>query len=328
MKLNFDKNPTILNNFLNYLLAIENYSENTIKAYNIDLLQFFSFIKQYLKIAVEVKEFNVFIVLQVKKADIIAFLIYLNFTRNNNPYTRQRKLTAIRRFYKWLLSIHPSGYTIENPAKTIPDIEKVERIPRHLNLEQAKKIQNIFTLKNTKFPARNNAIISLFLNTGIRVSELININLRDINFEKNQINIIGKRNKERIVYFSNSCKEKLKKYIEVRNRNKKIINIDEPLFVSYQNKRIGIDGVEDLCAKAYKLLGLEDYGYTTHTLRHTAASLMYIYVKQDILLLKSFLGHASLDSTQIYTHVYNKQVKEAVDRHPLNHIEEVKKKVA
>lgn len=328
MKLNFDKNPTILNNFLNYLLAIENYSENTIKAYNIDLLQFFSFIKQYLKIAVEVKEFNVFIVLQVKKADIIAFLIYLNFTRNNNPYTRQRKLTAIRRFYKWLLSIHPSGYTIENPARTIQDIEKVARIPKHLNLEQAKEIQDIFTLENTKFPVRNNAIISLFLNTGMRVSELININLRDINFEKNQISIIGKGNKERIVYFSNSCKEKLKKYIEVRNRNKKIINIEEPLFVSYQNKRIGIDGVEDICAKAYKLLGLEDYGYTTHTLRHTAASLMYIYVKQDILLLKSFLGHASLDSTQIYTHVYNKQVKEAVDRNPLNIIEEVKKKVA
>lgn len=327
MKLNFDKNPTILNNFLNYLLAIENYSENTIKAYNTDLLQFFSFIKQYLKIAVEVKEFNVFIVLQVKKADIIAFLIYLNFSRNNNPYTRQRKLTAIRRFYKWLLSIHPSGYTIENPARTIQDIEKVARIPKHLNLEQAKEIQDIFTLKNTKFPVRNNAIISLFLNTGMRVSELININLRDINFEKNQISIIGKGNKERIVYFSNSCKEKLKKYIEVRNRNKKIINIEEPLFVSYQNKRIGIDGVEDICAKAYKLLGLEDYGYTTHTLRHTAASLMYIYVKQDILLLKSFLGHASLDSTQIYTHVYNKQVKEAVDRNPLNIIE-VKKKVA
>ena len=84
----------------------------------------------------------------------------------------------------------------------------------------------------------------------------------------------------------------------------------------------------DVCAKAFKLLGLEDYGYTTHTLRHTAASLMYIYVKQDILLLKSFLGHANINSTQIYTHIYNKQVKEAVDRNPLNIKEEVKKKVA
>ena len=281
-----------------------------------------------LNILVEVKEFNIFILLQVKKADIIAFLVYLNFSRNNNPYTRQRKLVAIRSFYKWLLSIHPSGYTMENPAKTIPDIEKIERIPKYLTLEQAKKIQNIFTLENSKFASRNNAILSLFLNTGIRASELININLKDINFEKNQISIIGKGNKERIVYFSNSCKEKLKKYIEVRNRNKKIINIDEPLFISYQKKRIGIDGVEDVCAKAFKLLGLEDYGYTTHTLRHTAASLMYIYVKQDILLLKSFLGHANINSTQIYTHIYNKQVKEAVDRNPLNIKEEVKKKVA
>lgn len=318
MKLDFDKNPVILNNFLNYLLGVESYSIHTVKAYNSDLMQFFTFIKQYLEIQVEVNDFNIFILLQVKKADIIAFLVYLNFTKNNSPYTRQRKLSAIRSFYKWLLSTHPIGYSRKNPAKDIPDIEKVERIPKHLSLEQAKKIQDIFTLENTKFPARNNAIISLFLNTGMRASELINVNLKDINFEKSQINIIGKQNKERVVYFSNSCKEKLKKYIEIRNKNKKMIKISEPLFISYQNKRLGIDGVEDICAKAYELMGLQDYGYTTHTLRHTAASLMYIYVTQDILVLKQFLGHENISTTEIYTHVYNKQVKEAVDRNPLS----------
>lgn len=190
MTLDFSKNPGILNSFLNYLLGVENYSVNTIKAYNRDLMQFFSFIKEYKDIPVKVKEFTIFILLQVKKSDIIAFLVYLNFNRNNSPYTRQRKLTAIRSFYNWLLSTYPAGYSKENPTNEIPNIEKIIRIPRHLTLTQSKEIQEVFTLENSKFPARNNAIISLFLNTGMRASELINMNLKDINFENRSIKII------------------------------------------------------------------------------------------------------------------------------------------
>ena len=107
-------------------------------------------------------------------------------------------------------------------------------------------------------------------------------------------------------------------YLNIRNKNKKVLNINEPLFLSYQNKRIGIDGIEDICTNAYKLMGLQNYGYTTHTLRHTAATIIYICVTQDILLLKKFLGHVKLSTTEIYTHVYNKQVQEAVNKNPLN----------
>ncbi len=326
MKVNYDENPRILNNFLNYLEGIRGYTEETIKAYNSDLLQFFNFIKTYLEIQVNIKDFNIFILLQVKETDVIAFLVYLNFNRNNTANTRQRKLCAVRRFYKWLLSTHPTIQK-ENPTKSVPTLKKIVRLPRHLSLDQAKKIQEIFTLENTKFPARNNCIVSLFLNTGIRASELINIDLKDINFNNNSIKIYGKGNRERIVYFSNSCKEKLLKYIRVRNKNKEIIDINEALFISYQNKRIGIDGIEDVCKKAYELMGLKKCGYTTHTLRHSAATLIYIYVAQDILLLKRFLGHARLSTTEIYTHVYNKQAKEAVDKNPLNN-EFLEEKVA
>lgn len=318
MKLDLNKNPKILNDFLNYLIGIENRSFNTIKAYNSDLNQFFYFIKEYHNIDVSIKDFNIFILLQVTKSDIIAFLVHLNFNKNNNPYTRQRKLSAIRTFFKWLLSIYPGGYERENPTKYIPNIEKVIRIPRHLSLDQAKKIQTIFTIKNSKFPSRNNAIISLFLNTGIRVSELININLSDINLNNNTIKIYGKGNKERIVYFSNSCKQILLEYINYRNRHGKIIDLNSPLFMNCRNKRIGIDGIEDVCKKAYKLMGLDYCGYTTHTLRHTAATLIYIYVTQDILVIKEFLGHATILSTEIYTHTYNEKLKEAVNKHPLN----------
>lgn len=290
---------------------------------------FFKFIKEYLSIAIEIKDFNVFILLQVKETDIIAFLVYSNFKHDNSPYTRQKKLSAIRSFYKWLLSTYPSMLK-ENPAKDIPNIEKVVRIPKYLTLEQSKKNQEVFTLKNSKFPLRNNLIISLFLTTGLRTSELININLDDINFSNNTIRINkGKGNKDREIVFSNNCKEKLLNYIALRNNKKhKVLKLNEPLFISYQNKRIGIDGIEDICKKAYELMGLEKCGYTTHTLRHTAASLMYIYVKQDILLLKEFLGHSSINTTQIYTHICNEKVKEAVEKNPLNIVENAKEKAA
>ncbi len=328
MNVNYNENPKILNNFLYYLEGIRGYTKETIKAYNSDILQFCNFIKDFLAIEISIKEFNIFTFLQVKKSDVIAFLVYLNFNRNNHPNTRQRKLCAIRRFYKWILSTNP-GINNENPTKEIPNIEKIIRIPKYLTLENAKKIQEIFTLRNSRFPSRDNCIITLFLNTGVRVGELININLKDINFNNNSIQIFGKGNKERIVYFSNNCKIKLQNYIKIRNKGKSIIDLNEPLFISRFNTRLGIDGVENICSKAYKLLGLEDYGYTTHTLRHTAATMIYMYVSQDLLLLKSFLGHANLSTTEIYTHVYNKNIKEAVDKNPLNgYVPKKKKKAA
>lgn len=314
--------PEILKKFDNYLLGIRGLSINTIKAYNTNLLMFFKFIIEYMNLKIELNKINTIVLLQVKKSDIIAFLVHCNFTRDNTAETRQCKLAAIRTFYEWLLSITPGGYTQLNPTKEIPNIENIERLPKYLSLEQAKRIQEVFTLENSRFPIRNNAIISTFLSTGARASELINANLKDVNLKNNTLTVIGKGNKERTLYLNKTCKEKLEKYIKQRNRDKKIINLNnEPLFLNKNGRRIGIDGVEDICNKAFELIGLGNCGYTTHTLRHTAASMIYIYVSQDILLLKELLGHESITSTQIYTHIYNKQVKEAVDKNPLNNFE-------
>ena len=181
------------------MLGILNYSEKTIKGYNLDLLQFFGFIKEYYNLKIEVKDFNIVVFLQVKESDIIAFLVYLNFNRDNNPNTRQRKLCAIRRFYKWLLSNIPSDNNRVNPTSGIRNIQKVERFPKYLNLQQAQKIQHIFTIENSRTPIRNNAIISLFLNSGVRVGELININIRNVNFTNKSIKINGKGKKERTI---------------------------------------------------------------------------------------------------------------------------------
>lgn len=328
MKMEYSKNPSILNNFLYYLSGVKGFSFNTILAYNSDLNMFFYFIKEYLRIKLEVKDFNVFVLLHIKESDIIAFLVHSNFHCNNNPNTRQRKLCSIRSFYRWLLSTVPS-FEIDNPAKNIGSMEKVDRLPKCLTLEQAKKIQTIFTLHNSQFPHRNNAIIALFLSTGLRVSELIHINLCDVNFDNSSIYIhYAKGNKQRVVYMNAFCKKQLKKYLSIRRKDNKVIDINEPLFLNRYHNRVGIDCIENICKKAFALIGLQNCGYTTHCLRHTATSLMYTYVKQDMLLLKKFLGHVSITSTQIYTHIFSQEVKNAVNNHPLNFTEELDSKIA
>lgn len=305
--------PKILEKYLNYMIAIKGCSINTIAAFSSDIMQFLDFIQIYKEIEVPVKDFNIFIFLQVKEADIIAFLVYLNYNRDNSPYTRQRKITSLKSFYRWLFSIYQKLKT-QNPTLGIDSIKKVERLPKHLTLNQAKNIQKIFNHSNTRFPERNNSIISLFLSTGIRLSELININLIDLDFENNSIVVLGKNNKERKVYFNNNCKSVLLEYISIRNTDKS----NNALFLNRFGDRVGVQTIENICKKAYKLLGIEGNGYSPHTLRHSAATIMYTYVKEDILLIKEFLGHTSLASTEIYTHLHNSNLKQAVERNPLN----------
>lgn len=180
--------PKILEKYLSYLIAIKGCSQNTIVAFSSDLMQFFNFIKKYKSIPVSIKDFTIFILLQIQESDIIAFLVYLNYNKDNSPYTRQRKITALKSFYKWIFSIYPKTvHNRKNPTYGLTSIRKIDRLPHYLTLNQAKEIQNIFNLSNTRFPKRNNAIITLFLSSGIRLSELININIGDINFNTNSI---------------------------------------------------------------------------------------------------------------------------------------------
>lgn len=305
------ENPQILNDYLKYLISVKAYSSETIKIYNIHLLSFFNYIKEYNNIKRDVKDFNKFILMQVKEKDIISYLVYCNYAKNNAPNTRELKLTAIRGFYNWLLRTFKNDYFV-NPADDLGKIKKNVILPKYLNLEQAKQIQNIFNKKNSIFPEKNNAILSLFLSSGLRMSELINIKFNDIDFNNNSIQIIGKGNKQRTVYFSNYCKKQIQKYISTRKDDITY------LFISSRNKKFSRREIDYIVKKAYSLIKVDDRHYSTHTLRHTAATLMYMYVKNDTLLLKQFLGHSSIESTQIYTHVYNEAVKEAVEKNPLS----------
>lgn len=317
MNLFCDKDPNILNKFLLYLFNIKNYSIRTISEYRIDLLVFFKYIKNYCNIKVDIAEFNSFILLNVKESDIISFIVYLNYNRNCTASTRKRKICAIKAFYKWLTTFYPSN-NISNPAEDLPSIQDIRKLPKYLTFEQAQKINNIFDSKNSKFPTRNNTIITLFLNCGLRASELININLCDINLNKNYIKIIGKGNKERICYLNNNTKIQIEKYLEIRNKDKKLVDLKEPLFLSYRKSRLKLNTVEAITKNAYNLAGMGDLGYTTHTLRHTTATIIYQYTKSDILVLKEILGHSTIQSTKIYTHVHNEEIKKAVNSNPLS----------
>lgn len=311
-----DETPKILKDFAKYLYDL-NYSKGTIDNYILNLILFFRFLKDYFKLSIEVKDFTEFILLQVKANDIYAYMIYLNYNKDNSSETRALKLTAIKCFYTWLCRKFPNR---KDPAKNIRNPEKVFKLPKYLNLEQAKKIQIIFTKDNSKFPERNNAIISLFLSTGMRLSELHGININDINFSSNKINIVGKGNKERTVYFSNSCKEKLIKYLKTRSKDTEYLKSNEPLFLSKRKQRVSKREIQTICQNAFNLLNLGKH-YSTHSLRHTAATLIYKYSNENILVVKEFLGHENVKSTQIYTHVESKELRRAVNSNPLNHIE-------
>lgn len=306
------ENPKILNNFLRYLLG-QNYSIGTVNGYAIDLLIFFRFIINYLNLGMQVKDIDVFIFLKIQKSDIIAFTIYLVENKENCSNTRHRKIAAIKAFYDWLYKKYSVFKYKTNPTKTLPNVEKIKRIPKHLNLEDAKKVQNIFNASNSRYYIRDNTIISLFLCTGMRLSELANIKIKDINFENRNIHIIGKGNKERIVYLTDKIIKQLKEYLSTR----KIIDLEDYLFVNNKNTKLSNRSIENICLKAYKLAGLENKGYTAHTLRHTAATYIYNETK-DILVVKEILGHETINATMIYTHIENDDLKKAIRSNPLN----------
>lgn len=317
MRLLDKRNPQILNDFLNYLFNIRNYSINTIKNYDYDLLSFFYFLKFYLKIEVDVKDFTVFILSSVKEKDLYAFLIYLNFNKDNSGESRARKISSIRKFYKWL-SINYPTMKIINPVENVKNIQKSLRLPNVLSLEQAKSLINIFNISNSRYPLRDNTIIILFLNSGLRISELSNININHLNIENKTINIVGKGNKQRIIFINNYTLDQLIKYLNYRKNCDIDFSSPEPLFINHQKKRLGIDGISDVCKKAFKLANIDKYGYTPHSLRHTSAMIIYNETSEDILLVKEFLGHSSVCTTQIYTCLEKKTLKKAIDNHPLN----------
>lgn len=317
-------NPDYLNSFLDYSITILNKSPNSIKEYNYDIAMFLKYIKIRFKLtnetdfnAITISDIPIFEIRKIKLEDIHAFLSYLATDLRSKPATRARKASTIRIFFKYLSQ---KEKLIEiNPAQNLETPKKEKRMPKYLSLDESKKLLEITAdEEDNRNAKRDYAIITIFLNCGIRLSELVNINLKDITFSECKLNVIGKGNKERTIYLNKACMNAIDDYIK-NARPKEGIRFDskDALFLSERKERISNRTVQHVVKKELQKAGLDTKKYSVHKLRHTAATLMYQYGNIDIRALQELLGHESISTTEIYTHVENQQVRNAVESNPL-----------
>lgn len=316
-------NPPFLNSFLEYLTGILNKSPNTVKEYNYDLAHFLKFIMKHFDLSkeedikeIDIHDMSIDVLKRITLNDIHSFLYYLTNTYHSKAATRARKAASIRVFFGYLTQ--KEKILEVNPAQGLetPKIDK--RLPRYLTLEQSKKLLEVTRSGSDENSERDFAIITLFLNCGMRLSELVGINIKDINFYDNKLNVIGKGNKERTIYLNKPCIDAINSYLAVRSRNGVKFDSRDALFLSKRKERISNRMVQEIVKKELGRAGLDMNKYSVHKLRHTAATLMYQYGNVDIRALQVLLGHESISTTEIYTHVDNEQVKNAVESNPVS----------
>lgn len=246
-----------------------------------------------------------------------AFLEYCRAERGNDTAARARKVVSIKRFYRYL---KVQGYIDENPMQDLESPKIKKSLPKYLSLEQAVSLLESVDGKNKE---RDYCILVLFMNCGMRLSELVSINYSDIKPD-NTIIITGKGNKQRTVYLNDACVSAIKDYMKVRPVDG--VKDKEALFLSNRKTRISPKTVQHIVDEYLEKSGLSGQGFSTHKLRHTAATLMYQYGHVDVLQLKEILGHENLATTEIYTHVVDEQLRSAVDSNPLNKVKINRKK--
>lgn len=270
-----------------------------------------------------IEDCDIDFVKNINTADIYEFLSFANNKRKNNARTRARKLSAIKSFYKYL---NRHGELDDyNPARDIDGPKAKKTLPKYLSLEESLLLLD--AIKNdeeSKFRERDYAIVTLFLNSGMRLSELVGINLSDIDRELRSLRVLGKGSKERIIYLNDASREALVRWLEVR-RATEGIKEKNALFLSSRKQRISKKTVQWLVYKYLERAGLEYKHYSVHKLRHTAATLMYQTGKVDVRVLKDILGHEQLNTTQIYTHVSDASMERAMSMNPLSSVEGMRK---
>lgn len=318
--------PSLVREYASYKAVIQNASEKTISEYLLDLRTFFRFLKaRDAKISPDSEEFekidirNVDLnyIKNITMEDIYEFLMYADSVRGNMAAAKSRKLSAIKGFFKYLTV--KRMMLEENPAANIESPKRQQSLPKFLSLEESLMLLN--AVKNdteSKTRVRDYAIITLFLNCGMRVSELVGVDLNDVDRELRSMSVTGKGNKQRIVYLNEACREALGEYREERLSDKHIKADTPALFLSSREQRISVKTVQWLVYKYLDLAGLESKHYSVHKLRHTAATLMYQSGNVDVRVLKDILGHEQLNTTQIYTHVSNRSMEEAMTHNPLS----------
>lgn len=322
--------PNYVKEFLFYMLTIRGCSKRTVDAYHIDLRTFLRYIKctkikkldpndQTVFSKTSIIDVTIEQIASITLSDVYMFLSFAASDRENNANTRSRKVSSIRSFFRYLTV--KSDYLKTNPVENleVPSVKK--SMPNYLTLEESIEL---LTHIDSKFYERDFCIVTLFLNCGMRLSELVGINLYDI--RENTLKLLGKGNKERIIYLNEACQKAISAYLSVRKPPNNELYRDA-LFVTSRGTRITPRRVEQIIDHCLKQAGLQGQGYSPHKLRHTAATLMYQHGNVDIRVLKEILGHVSLSTTEIYTHVSNKQMEKAASKSPLSDVSPVKKSI-
>lgn len=322
--------PQILRDFLTYHETIKGQSPRTISEYYLDLRMFLRFIKLMRNDMplntrlddIDIRDVNLEFIRQITTSDIFDFLSYLANDRNPNPDSpysdcgiepaaRARKLSALKSFYKYLTV--RTKQLADNPVADLEYPKLRKSLPRYLTLEQSAALLQAASGPNQ---LRDYAILMIFLNCGIRRSELVGLNLTDV--YEDRLRVVGKGNKERFVYFGSSCRKAIDAYLE--ERNKKVLSDNRALFGSRDNNRISTSAVHRLVKKYLLMAGLDAESFSAHKLRHTAATMM-LSGGVDVKTVQEVLGHENLNTTQIYTHIENTELKIAAEANPLSKLD-------
>jgi site-specific recombinase XerD len=322
--------PPILRDFLAYHENIKNQSQRTIHEYYLDLRMFLRFIKlmrndmpiNTILDDIPIKDIDLGFIQSISTSEIFDFLSYLANDRTAHPESlapeygisassRARKLSAIKSFYKYL-TVRTKQLT-ENPVADLEYPKLRKSLPKYLTISQSAALLQSVSGPNEK---RDYAILMLFLNCGIRRSELVGLNLTDV--YEDRIRVVGKGNKERFVYFGTPCRKAIDAYLP--ERHKKVLTDNKALFGSRNGNRISVDAVHALVKKALLKAGLDASQFSAHKLRHTAATMM-LSGGVDVKTVQEVLGHENLNTTQIYTHIENTELKIAAEANPLSKLD-------
>ncbi|MBP5270836.1 MAG: tyrosine recombinase XerC [Clostridia bacterium] len=321
--------PELLREFANYKAVIQGCSVKTINEYMLDLRNFFRYLLSARRgrLALDNPEEDITgldasFFTSVKTAEIYDYLFYCERKLKKAPAARARKLSAIKGFYKYLTV--KRGIMQASPAETIEAPKKRQALPKYLTYEESLLLLSAAATDRETRPAearlRNYTMITLFLNCGMRLSELTGINIGDVDRNLRSVRVIGKGNKERIIYMNSACREAMTEYLPMR-MSPKYANVGtKALFLSSRNERISNRAVQWTVEKYLDKAGLGYRHLSVHKLRHTAATLMYRNGGVDVRVLKEILGHEQLNTTQIYTHVASGEIEASMEKNPLSEI--------
>ena len=320
----------LLENYVSYMIAALGRSENTVKEYKYDLILFARFLKIDRGLVpadtpleeIDISDIDVKILNKVTTDDLLAFVIWLSRSRKQSNAARARHIASLRSFFKYL---HSKRRVIDtNPAYDLESPKIGKRNPKYLTLEQSQELLKVAYESPKESNERDYCMLTLFLNCGMRLSELRGINIDDIH--GTTLTVIGKGNKERTIYLNDACLEAINDWMNKRATLKIKPQAEKAMFVSKRGTRISADMIQITIKRLLGEAGIDTNVYSVHKLRHTAATLMYKYGKVDIRNLQMILGHQSVSTTQIYTHVDDEALQKAVESNPLANFDPDKKK--